>query len=226
MEVSQMIDFHAHVLPEADHGSDSLETSLAQLKLAEQAGICTLIATPHFYPQIEELDVFLQRREEAWYRLCEAYSGPLNLRLGAEVHMCGGLDHLEGLEQLCIDGTNVLLLELGFRAWSKDVSDTVLRLYEDGRFHPVLAHVDRYQPDAIEEFLSAGVFAQLNADAFQRLFGRRRLCEWIDCGAVVALGSDIHGTAIGYRHYLKAKEYLKDRFDAVMCRTEKLIKKG
>lgn len=218
-----MIDFHAHVLPGADHGSDGLETSLAQLRLAEQAGITELVATPHFYPQTEELDSFLERRRACWELLRDAYSGPVRLRLGAEVHMCGGLDHMDDLQTLCVDGTNVLLLELGFRSWSKDVKDTVLRIQEDGAFIPILAHVDRYHPDSIEELLSFGVHAQLNADAFCRLFGKGRFCRWIDAGAVVALGSDIHGTTVGYQHFLKTKSYLKDRFSTVMERTKKLI---
>ena len=29
-----LVDFHSHILPRADHGSDSVETSLKQLKLA------------------------------------------------------------------------------------------------------------------------------------------------------------------------------------------------
>lgn len=221
-----MIDFHAHVLPAADHGSDSLKTSLAQLKLAEQAGIDTLIATPHFYPQTEELDDFLKRRDAAWTQLREAYHGSVQLRLGAEIHMCPGLDHMDGLEQLCVDGTKVLLLELGFRAWTKDVTDTVLRIREGNSFVPVLAHVDRYQSEQIETFFYSGISAQLNADAFVRLFGKRRFLDWIDSGDIVALGSDIHGTAVGYKFYTKARNYLKDRFDVIMTRTENLINKG
>lgn len=218
-----MIDFHAHVLPGADHGSDGLETSLAQLRLAEKAGIKTLIVTPHFYPQVEELDVFLERRQACWEQLCEVYQGSVDLRLGAEVHMCQGLDHMEGLDQLCVQGTNILLLELGFRAWTREVRDTVFRISEAGKFFPVLAHVDRYDPVRIDEFLDRGISAQLNADAFRRLFGKKKLLSWIDSGAVVALGSDIHGTAIGYQNYLKAKEYLKERFETVMQRTEALL---
>ena len=42
-----MTDFHAHILPGADHGSDGMETSLTQLALAEAAGVDTIIATPH-----------------------------------------------------------------------------------------------------------------------------------------------------------------------------------
>lgn len=218
-----MIDFHAHVLPGADHGSDGLETSLAQLGLAEAAGIDTLIVTPHFYPQMEELEVFLKRRKNCWEQLCEAYQGKIKLLLGAEVHMCQGLDHLDGLNELCVQGTNILLLELGFRAWSKEVSETVFRIAEDERYIPVLAHVDRYDPNRIDEFLLCGIRAQLNADAFCRLFGKKKLISWIDNRSIVALGSDIHGTEIGYKYYLKAKDFLKDRFDTVMLRTEELL---
>ena len=58
-----MIDFHAHILPGADHGSDGLETSLRQLALAEEAGVDTIVATPHFYPQSDSFSEFLRRRE-------------------------------------------------------------------------------------------------------------------------------------------------------------------
>lgn len=218
-----MIDFHAHILPAADHGSDSLETSLSQLKLAEAAGIGTVIATPHFYPQIEAVEDFLERRQACWTALTEAYQGPICLKLGAEVHMCAGIDHMDGLEQLCISDTNVILLELGFGTWTNRVTEAVCTIQEDSDLVPVLAHIDRYQPDRIDELLERGIRAQLNADAFCRLFGKRKLCDWIDSGSVVALGSDIHGTSIGYKNYLKAKAYLKDRFDTVMRRTEKVL---
>ena len=218
-----MIDFHAHVLPGVDHGSDGLATSLEQLRLAEQAGVDVLIATPHFYPQSEELDSFLKRRRIGWELLCRNYQGPIRLMLGAEVHMCPGLDHLEGLEQLCIRDTNILLLELGFVGWPHEITETVLQINDQGRFCPVLAHIDRYNAVGIEELLSCDMLAQVNADAFLRLFGKNRLVSWIDSGAVVALGSDIHGTARGYRSFKKTEAFLKNRFDDVMRRTERLL---
>ena len=95
-----MLDFHAHVLPGADHGSDGLQTSLRQLALAEQAGIDVLVATPHFYPQRDDFDHFLKKREAARAELADNYGGSIRLLLGAEVHVCVGLDHLEGLEEL------------------------------------------------------------------------------------------------------------------------------
>ena len=43
------IDFHAHILPRCDHGSDGWETSRQQLKLAREAGVEVICATSHFY---------------------------------------------------------------------------------------------------------------------------------------------------------------------------------
>ena len=43
-----VVDFHTHILPGADHGSDSVETTLRQLEFARDAGVKRLIATSHF----------------------------------------------------------------------------------------------------------------------------------------------------------------------------------
>ena len=96
------IDFHAHILPGADHGSDGLATSLRQISLAREAGIDLLIATPHFYPRHEALGPFLARRAETYACLTEALPADApRIRLGAEVQLCRGLNHMHGLEQLC-----------------------------------------------------------------------------------------------------------------------------
>jgi protein-tyrosine phosphatase len=46
--MNRRIDFHCHVLPGADHGSDSLACSLSQMKKAAAAGIDVIVATPTF----------------------------------------------------------------------------------------------------------------------------------------------------------------------------------
>ena len=62
-------DFHAHILPGADHGSDSSKTSLAQLRLAADAGVKRVVATPHFYPNSHTVKDFLAKREASYQRL-------------------------------------------------------------------------------------------------------------------------------------------------------------
>ena len=64
-----MTDFHAHVLPKADHGCKNVEMSLAQLAQAREVGIHRIVATPHFYAQRHTVEEFLLRREYAYQTL-------------------------------------------------------------------------------------------------------------------------------------------------------------
>ena len=219
-----MLDFHAHVLPGADHGSRGIETSLRQLALAEAAGIDVLIATPHYYPTEDEFTDFLERRAATYEALRERYRGPVRVLAGAEVHMCVGLDHLEGVERLCVPGTRVMLCELPFRSYPSGLTETFERLMDEYDIRPVLAHVDRYDPGLINRLFGLGLQGQLNAEPFCRTFSRRRLLPWIDQGHIVALGSDIHGTEIGYTEFRKAVDYLGPRFHTVEARARELLK--
>ena len=217
------IDFHAHILPGCDHGSDGLQTSLQQLELAEQAGITTVIATPHFYPQKESLSEFLARRDATYGELKAAYQGGVEIRLGAEVNLCGGLDHMHGIEQTCIRGTNLILLEMPITYWSQSMEETLIRFQDDSDLVPVLAHVDRYDPTLIEHLLDYGLLAQLNAESLAHHFVKKQRIAWVDSGSVVALGSDIHGVRTGYADFLHAIKTLKGRADTIFSRTERLL---
>lgn len=218
-----LIDFHSHILPRADHGSDSLATSLKQLELAKAARVGTVVATPHFYPHKMTLESFLDRRNKCHSKLAEAYDGPVNIRVGAEVMVCRGLERMEGLEQLCVDSTNVLLLEMPSGKWSNSLIDTVIELDDDPRFNVVLAHIDRYDISWVKPLIDYGINCQINAVAMVKLFSRKKYLNLIDRGSVVALGSDIHGTEVGYKHYTAAVRYMGDRTAVVMNRTARLI---
>ena len=49
-------DYHSHILPGCDHGSDGIKTSLKQIEMAKSVGIKTICATPHFYPHKESVE--------------------------------------------------------------------------------------------------------------------------------------------------------------------------
>lgn len=57
-KIDLTLDYHAHVLPGCDHGSDSVETSRKQLAMAAAARVRTVCATPHFYPHKESIPSF------------------------------------------------------------------------------------------------------------------------------------------------------------------------
>lgn len=61
-----MIDFHSHVLPGIDDGSDCVEESLEMLHTAKNQGVSTMLATPHFYAQDVSVDHFLEKRKKAY----------------------------------------------------------------------------------------------------------------------------------------------------------------
>ena len=200
-----IVDFHSHILPRADHGSSSVEDSLCQIQFARQSGVTDILATPHFYPANQSVPRFLEKRLNAYDLLSQALDGDTpRIHLGAEVLICDSLENLPELERLCIEGTNVLLLELPFNDFSISYKSTVKSLIKRG-INVVLAHADRYDPRSIELLIDAGAKIQLNTDSFAGLIKPRHLYDWIERGLVVALGSDIHGRdKKAYRFFLKA----------------------
>lgn len=191
----RMIDFHTHMLPGADHGSDSLETSLEQLRLLNNAGVTDAVATPHFYPERDSVSAFLDRRKKAAELLCSALTAELpTVYEGAEVLVCPGMENMEGLGRLCIQGTNVLLLEMPFSRWNDRLYETVYNISHMG-VNVVMAHINRYPERAAHRLVfECGVSVQLNSECFARPRERKLISKWLDSGCVVAFGSDIHGS--------------------------------
>ena len=218
------LDFHAHILPGADHGSDCSATSLSQLELLREAGVTAVVATPHFYPHCHNIDGFCERRARSAAHLARRLTDrhPA-VFVGAEVLACTGMENMEGLDRLCVAGTRTLLLELPFSGWGHSLIDTVLQIKENG-FHPVLAHIERYARPAIEEFLREGVSAQLNAELFSHPLRHRAYFRYIEGGVVVALGSDLHDAPKStVRTLMRMRRRLGDAADAVFARTEALL---
>ena len=164
------IDFHSHILPAADHGSDGITTTLAQLRMMHEAGTDAVVATPHFYPSKMTLASFLARRDECAARLVAAKGEDTpQIFLGAEVLVCPGLQEMAGLERLAIAGTKLILLEMPFRAWDRKIIETVTDIRDIG-LCPILAHIDRYDKNEVQRLLRRGICAQVNADAVAGAF--------------------------------------------------------
>ena len=219
------IDFHAHILPRCDHGSDGWKTSRRQLKLARGAGVEMICATSHFYGHHHSVEHFLEKRQRSYEALmAHAPQGSPRVILGAEVLAFEGIERLPDLEALRLEGTDLLLLEMPFQHWSEGLLDSVEALSEDRRFRIVLAHVDRYDRREVERLMRLDrIQGQVNVDSMKRLFGTRYLRDWAREGRIVALGSDIHGTDVGYRDWTTCRiRYPKD-WETVMKRTNRLL---
>ena len=209
-----MIDFHSHILPKVDHGSNSLETSIKQLELAKKYGVTDVVATSHFYPQSNCDSAFLDRRDAAFDLLSEkAGEMGVNLLLGAEVLMCNAIHSHPQIDRLCIRGTNILLLEMPFANFETDYCRSIFNLISNG-YEVVMAHADRYNPSWVEETLEAGAKLQLNASSLS-LFSRKKYTSWLEAGDVVAIGSDIHGAdKTAYKTFYQANRFA-NRYPAI-----------
>lgn len=186
-----MIDFHSHILPEMDDGSQSVEMSHAMLQKQHQQGVSGVIATPHFYATQDDPESFLKRRQAAVEALGQT---PIPVICGAEVAYFDGISRCEELSQLCIGQTNLLLLEMPFGPWSARVVDEVVGLMATTGLVPVLAHVDRYRLQIRkwgDELLDQGVLFQCNAAAFLG-FGSSWALNQLAMDRIRFIGSDCH----------------------------------
>lgn len=195
MNNQKIIDFHAHILPLADHGSDSLQTSLKQLDLLSTVGVEKVVATPHFYPQRDSVQSFLKRRaKSAEPLMSEKRVGHPDICLGAEILVCPGIDHLPGLEKLCIEGTNVLLLEMPYASWREEEIEAVVKTVRQG-FTVVMAHIDRYpKADILRLFSECTPLCQLNSETVGSVRGKKKALWALENLEIAAIGSDIHGS--------------------------------
>lgn len=227
-----IVDFHAHILPRADHGSSSSTVSLRQLELAKECGVSRIIATPHFYAHRDSVESFLRRRNACAARLFERIGEvgcDVDIALGAEVLVCDNMSMLPRIKELCISGTDTILLELPFSDISSVHLDSVRDIGKMG-LNVVLAHADRYDPQVIEGIIKFGnVKLQLNANSLATVFRRKHLYNWLEKNHVIALGSDIHGTdekaykrfAIAKRKAANYLEYIKGRSDEIWAQAVK-----
>lgn len=192
-----MIDFHSHILPGMDDGSKSTEESLEMLRRLWDQGVKTVIATPHFYANDESVDGFLKRREKAYSRLCGAMTGEMPRVLpGAEVRFYPGICALRDLRSLCVQGSDVLLLEMPFSKWTGYTVKEVIDISCSGMISVVLAHIDRYMnftsTDVLRQLVENDIMIQVNAEAFSHFFTRNKVFALMRSGLIHTLGSDCH----------------------------------
>lgn len=194
-----IIDFHSHVLPGIDDGSKDVDMSLEMLRTASGQGVDVMIATPHFYASRRSVEQFLERRKNAYERLKEHLTDDFpKLMLGAEVAFFPGISKADKIGELTVEGTNLLLLEMPFSPWTDGEMQEVKDLVRTGRYHIMLAHLERYlaipeNRKKIEELQKLPVSVQINAESFLEWRKRRALIKMMDSSRCYFLGSDCHG---------------------------------
>lgn len=220
MENLYTIDFHSHILPAVDDGSQSLEMTREMLLQSGEAGVDLMVATPHFYGYRDTLEAFLERRHQARQAIGEILTPEMpGVRLGAEVAFYSGLEDLDGLEQLCIQGTNVLLLEMPFAAWTEYEWNVLMSLMLDRDLQIILAHFERYyefqsDPNLTQRMKDLSLYLQINAGTLIQWKKRGRWLNWLARGDAHVLGSDTHNLTSRAPNLGQAREVVRKKLGA------------
>ena len=195
-----MIDFHSHILPGIDDGSTSVEMSIEMLLMEAQQGVTHVVATPHFYSQRDQLDTFLQQREEAYQALrreMELYSGLPEVLLGAEVSFFRGISESEFIKKLMIHQNRCLLIELPPPPWDESIFRELEAIWVRREILPIIAHVDRYlsrwkSGPVLKRLSQLPVIIQANAEFFLNKKTAGMAMKMLQKEQIHLLGSDCH----------------------------------
>lgn len=215
-----MVDIHSHLLPGMDDGPKNLDGTLKLIGLEHCNNVDTIVLTPHFRAESESISSFLQRRAHCFNLLQDGvgqlYPG-IRFLLGAEVALDPVLFE-NSASQLCIEGTNYLLLELPWDCWPGNLPDTLYQLRLNGIL-PILAHVERYSPityhpEYLRDLVMAGAVTQINSSSLcsdnRKL--QKRMFTYIENNLVHLIASDAHSSAHRPPRISEAFSAVKKRF--------------
>lgn len=194
-----LFDFHSHILPNIDDGSQSLEQSMSMLSILSDSKIQTVLATPHYYIDRHTIDDFLKRREDAYQKLSSFadLSKYPDIIKGAEVLLTSELCDTKDLHRLCIENTNYILIEMPYTYWSDWVYYSIYKIIAEHNLVPIIAHIERYiklvnDKNKIEKLLNMDVMTQMNAYSIVERSSQREALKLVKNGSIHVIGSDAH----------------------------------
>lgn len=193
-----LTDYHCHILPGMDDGAPDADTALDMIDMMKEQGVERIIATPHFYSHEERsLTEYLLRREDAFDSIAD-YTAIPNILLGAEVAIEHGISKIPGIQQLAMEDSDMILLELPFRDYEDWMSEEINAISSEYGLKVVLAHIHRYltyySPENFEKILKTDAIFQFNNDAFLLQRERDLLKRLIKEKKTIIFGSDAHNT--------------------------------
>lgn len=219
-----MIDFHSHILPGIDDGSRSIDMSRTLLERSGQIGVDRMIATPHFYAQRETFDLFFEKRGAALEQILRVKNEwqqiPV-LHVGAEVYFFPGIGRADRLRELCVQGTDILLLEMPFEQWNRDVVSEVREIIEKQKLRIIIAHAERYygfqkNMSFWDEIMEMPVTVQLNTGTFSDFWKKKFCFKMLKERELILLGSDCHNPDARPQNLDSGREVILKKFGQQM----------
>ena len=207
-------DWHCHILPGIDDGSQNEEQSLEMLQEYIKLGIKKIVATPHvradYFKNTKESIIEAQSKVQ---NLITTHQLPVVLEASAEYFADENLLQLIEQDQLLPIENQYILFEFPMQSPTLWATKLVEKLQRKG-YTPLLAHPERYRywhgkPQEWKKWKNRGVCFQLNLLSITGHYGsaeRRAALQLLDSDYIDAVGSDAHGL----RHLQKLNELAKN----------------
>ena len=209
---------HAHILPCIDDGSSSIEMSNKMLDAMKEAGVCFVCATSHYYRPQNDVETFLERRNDAYKQLVNN-RGKTTLPIilpASETAYFNGISKCNEIHDLCIQDTNTLMLEMPFFNWSEQIVEEVESLVLDKDIKVVLVHPERFyfskeNRKYIERLLKLDIALQVNAETIIDHKTRKLAFELIQKSDYPLLGSDCHNVTTRPFNLMDARNIIEKK---------------
>lgn len=196
-----MIDFHAHILPNIDDGSKSVEETFNLIKEAKKAGFNGIVSTSHYFEGYYEV-VETERKKliDAIMNGLTKQEIDLEIYLGSEIYFSDNIcDLLENGKACAINNTNYILFELPHNSKPINLYDVIYNIQQH-RFVPILAHPERYSfihedPSIVKKLIEKGVLMQSNYGSIIGQYGEKAqiiVIQLLKKHMVHFLGTDVH----------------------------------
>ncbi len=207
-------DWHCHILPGIDDGSQNEEQSLEMLQEYIKLGIKKIVATPHvradYFKNTKESIIEAQSKVQ---NLITTHQLPVVLEASAEYFADENFLQLIEQDQLLPIENQYILFEFPMQSPTLWATKLVEKLQRKG-YTPLLAHPERYRywhgkPQEWKKWKNRGVCFQLNLLSITGHYGsaeRRAALQLLDSDYIDAVGSDAHGL----RHLQKLNELAKN----------------
>lgn len=174
-----MIDLHTHIIPAVDDGAESMDIAIQMVKMAQEDGIKSIVATPHINSassKITNFSLIINNFKDLKTRL-KFKKIELNLYLGAEVYFDEFiLDNLSKYKEfLTINNSKYFILEFPMNFIYPGSNRFIKDLVGAG-FVPIISHPERNlqiqrNPTLLYELLTIGCLTQINGGSLRGDFG-------------------------------------------------------
>ena len=209
-----MIDFHSHILPGVDDGSQNIEESKKIILEARDLGFEKIISTSHYAYDCYEIPEY--KRNEMITELNQEEDFP-EIILGSEIFASYNMiDFLKEGKASTINGTNYILFELPLRTEFPNLKDLIIKLQESN-YKLILAHPERYSVvqnnfNYLYELQEMGVLFQCNYASIIGYYGfsaKTTVKKILKNNLASFLGSDVHRAGTIYKYFPKIMKKVK-----------------